>query len=206
MTDPTGDAVTPGPAAAAGGSRGRVRLLYLAPAIVFALLAALFVVRLSGGDDPSRVPSALIGKPAPDFALAPLPGLTADGRPVPGLSRADLAGRVTVVNVWASWCAPCRIEHPILMELAKDPSFALVGIDYKDQPENGRRFLGTFGNPFSAVGIDPNGRTAIEWGVYGVPETFVVGPDGTIRHKHVGPLTRESLPGFLEKVRAAGRR
>jgi cytochrome c biogenesis protein CcmG/thiol:disulfide interchange protein DsbE len=91
------------------------------------------------------------------------------------------------------------------MELAKEPGLALVGIDYKDDPENGRRFLGTFGNPFSAVGIDPTGRTAIEWGVYGVPETFVVGPDGTIRHKQIGPLTRDSLPGFLAQVRAAAR-
>jgi cytochrome c biogenesis protein CcmG/thiol:disulfide interchange protein DsbE len=180
---------------------GRSRWLYLVPALVFAGLAALFVARLVGGGDPAQVPSALIGKPAPEFALAALPGLNG----VPGLSRADLDGRVTVVNVWASWCAPCRVEHPLLMDLAKDPGLTLVGLDYKDDPENGRRFLGTFGNPFKAVGIDPSGRTAIDWGVYGVPETFVVGSDGTIRHKHIGPLTRESLPGFLAEVRKAAR-
>lgn len=184
--------------------QGRPRLLYLAPALLFVLLAVVFVTRLLSGADPAQVPSALIGKPAPDFELAALPGPSGAG-PVPGLSRADLNGRVTVVNVWASWCAPCRTEHPVLMEVAKDPGLTLVGIDYKDDPENGRRFLGTFGNPFKAVGVDPSGRTAIDWGVYGVPETFVVGPDGTIRHKHIGPLTRESLPGFLAEVRKAAR-
>jgi cytochrome c biogenesis protein CcmG/thiol:disulfide interchange protein DsbE len=123
---------------------------------------------------------------------------------VPGLSDADLKGRVTVVNVWASWCVPCRQEHPVLAELAKNPSMRVVGINYKDNPENARRFLGSLGNPFAAIGIDPNGRAAIDWGVYGVPETFVVGPDGTIRHKHIGALLPAHMPAFLEKVRAAG--
>jgi cytochrome c biogenesis protein CcmG/thiol:disulfide interchange protein DsbE len=180
-----------------------MRLLYLLPALVFGALALLFLFRLYSGD-PSKVPSALIGRPVPSFALEPLPGLVRDGQPLPGLAEADLKGAVTVVNVWASWCAPCRQEHPLLMELAKDPSIRVVGIDYKDTPENARRFLGTFGNPFAAVGVDPNGRAAIDWGVYGVPETFVVGPDGTIRHKQIGPLSPGEMPRFRQELRKAG--
>src|SRR3954451_24477607 len=114
---------------------GRLRLLYLLPVLVFTGLALLFLARLYSGD-PSRVPSALIGRPAPAFALPALDGLHAGGKPVPGLAREDLDVRVTVVNVWASWCAPCRQEHPLLMELAKDPGIRLVGINYKDNPEN----------------------------------------------------------------------
>jgi cytochrome c biogenesis protein CcmG/thiol:disulfide interchange protein DsbE len=178
----------------------RWRLLHLLPVVMFAGLALLFLVRLQAGD-PSKVPSALIGRPAPAFALAPLEGLQANGRPVPGLSGSDLAGKVTVVNVWASWCAPCRQEHPLLMELAKDPTIRVVGINYKDNPENARRFLGALGNPFAAVGADPNGRAAIDWGVYGVPETFVIGPNGTIRHKQIGPLTPDAMDGFRAKLR-----
>jgi cytochrome c biogenesis protein CcmG/thiol:disulfide interchange protein DsbE len=182
----------------------RIRILFLVPLFVFAALALLFLVRLYAGD-PSQVPSALIGRPVPAFTLEPLPGLSQAGQPVPGLSDADLKGRVTVVNVWASWCVPCRQEHPALVELAKNPAIRVVGINYKDNPENARRFLGSLGNPFAAVGIDPNGRAAIDWGVYGVPETFVIGPDGTIRHKHIGPLQPEQMPAFLNQVRAAGR-
>jgi len=178
----------------------RLRLLYLLPVLVFTGLALLFLARLYSGD-PSKVPSALIGRPAPAFALPALDGLQANGRPIPGLAREDLSGHVTVVNVWASWCAPCRQEHPLLMELAKDPGIRLVGINYKDNPENARRFLGALGNPFAAVGADPNGRAAIDWGVYGVPETFVIGPDGTIRHKQIGPLTPEAMDGFRAMLR-----
>jgi cytochrome c biogenesis protein CcmG, thiol:disulfide interchange protein DsbE len=178
----------------------RGRLLYLLPAAIFVGLAILFVARLGGGD-PSKVPSALIDKPAPVFNLAPLEGLVLDGKPVPGLSNEDLKGRVTVVNVWASWCAPCRQEHPLLMELAMDPSIRVVGINQKDNPDNARRFLGALGNPFAAVGADANGRASIEWGVYGVPETFIVGPDGTIRHKHIGALTPENMPAFRARLR-----
>jgi cytochrome c biogenesis protein CcmG, thiol:disulfide interchange protein DsbE len=178
----------------------RSRLLYLLPVLVFAALAILFLVRIYAGD-PSKVPSVLIGRPAPLFTLPPLEDLQANGQPVPGLSRRDLDGKVTVVNVWASWCAPCRQEHPLLMELARDPAIRVVGINYKDNPENARRFLGALGNPFSAVGADPSGRAAIDWGVYGVPETFVVGPDGTILHKHIGPLTPDAMAGFRAKLR-----
>ena len=195
----------PGAPAAKTRERSRVRLLYALPALIFLALAILFLIRLYAGD-PSRVPSALIGRPVPSFALDALPGLSANGQPVPGLSDAALkSGQVSLVNVWASWCGPCRQEHPVLMELAKDPALRLVGINYKDSPENARRFLGALGNPFAAVGVDQTGRTAIDWGVYGVPETFLIGPDGTIRYKHIGPILpehRERLREELLKARA----
>lgn len=187
---------------AEAAERPRSRLIFLLPGIVFLVLAGLFLVQLVSGRNPAELPSVLINKPVPAFTLAPLEGLTADGRPVPGFSNEDLKGRVTVVNVWASWCAPCRQEHPLLVELAKDPSIRVVGINQKDNPDNARRFLGALGNPYSAVGVDPNGRASIDWGVYGVPETFIVGPDGMIRHKHIGPLTPENFGGFKEKLRA----
>jgi cytochrome c biogenesis protein CcmG, thiol:disulfide interchange protein DsbE len=203
-TSPPAGAPTLDPTAAPGGNRpSRLRLLHLLPILVFSALAILFLIRLYSGD-PSQVPSALIGRPVPSFNLAPVAGLTAAGAGVPGLSDADLrAGKVVVVNVWASWCGPCRQEHPALMELAKDPSIRVVGINYKDDPDNARRFLGQFGNPFAAVGTDPNGRAVIDWGVYGVPETFVVGPDGTIRHKHIGPILPHHAANFMKQVRAA---
>ena len=170
----------------------RARLwIVLIPVVVFAAIAALFWKGLSG--EPSKIPSALIGKPVPEFTLAAVPGLT-----VPGFSTADLkSGKVTVVNVWASWCAPCRIEHPLLLELARRDDIALVGINYKDAPENAARFLGTLGQPFAAVGMDADGRTAVGWGVYGVPETFVIDGQGIIRYKHIGPLSPEAIVGPL---------
>ena len=183
------------------------RVLFLVPVLIFAGLAALFMARLHSGD-PSRLPSALIGKPAPTFELPPVEGLRgANGEPLGGISTASFKGdKVTVLNVWASWCAPCRIEHPVLMDLAKDQSVRLLGFNYKDKAENARRFLGNFGNPFTAVGADETGRTAIDFGVYGVPETFVIGRDGTIRYKHVGPLTPDALPGFMAEVKKASAR
>lgn len=185
---------------------GRRRLLVLLPLIAFVALAALFYGRLFSGD-PSRIPSALIGRPAPALDLPPLEGLTRDGQPVPGLTSAGLKGEVTVLNVFASWCVPCRDEHPFLVELSKMPGFRLVGLNYKDEAENARRFLGRFGNPYAAVGVDAGGRAAIDWGVYGVPETFVIGKDGRIAYKFIGPIDaqglKERLLPEIEKAKAA---
>jgi cytochrome c biogenesis protein CcmG, thiol:disulfide interchange protein DsbE len=184
---------------AAGKDTGawRRRMIVLIPLLVFLGLAALFVLRLGAGD-PSRIPSALIGHPAPRIDLPPLAGLERDGKSVPGLDSADFNGQVTVLNVWASWCVPCREEAALLMTLAEDRRVRVVGINYKDQPDNARRFLGRYGNPFAANGTDSNGRAAIEWGVYGVPETFVVGRDGRIAHKLIGPITPDNLDAALK--------
>ncbi|MGY3608663.1 DsbE family thiol:disulfide interchange protein [Bradyrhizobium sp. Leo121] len=183
------------------------RWLVALPLVVFAALAALFLLRLYGGD-PSRIPSALIGRPAPQTALPALEGLTRDGAQVPGLDPAAFKGKVSLVNVWASWCVPCHDEAPLLTELAKDNRLQLVGINYKDAPDNARRFLGRYGNPFSIVGVDANGRASIEWGVYGVPETFIVGREGTIVYKMVGPVTPQNFDSVLkveiEKALKAG--
>jgi cytochrome c biogenesis protein CcmG/thiol:disulfide interchange protein DsbE len=185
---------------AEAAERPRSRLIFILPGLVFVALVVLFGVQLTSGRNPAEVPSVLINKPVPAFNLAPLEGLVANGQPVPGFSNQDFKGRVTVVNVWASWCAPCRQEHPLLVDLARDPSIRVVGINQKDNPDNARRFLGALGNPYAAVGVDPNGRASIDWGVYGVPETFIVGPDGTIRHKHIGPLTPENFSAFKERL------
>ena len=173
------------------------RLLVLVPLAVFIGLAVLFLVQLNAGD-PSLVPSALIGRPAPQTSLPPIAGLARDGTPVPGIVPADFKGAVTVVNVWASWCVPCHDEAPVLEEMAKDRRFRLVGINYKDDPDNARRFLGRYGDPFAAAGADRSGRAAIDWGVYGVPETFVVGRDGRIAYKLVGPITPENYQSTLK--------
>src|SRR5437868_10180100 len=186
---------------------GRRRLLVLLPLVVFLALAALFFFRLGSGD-PSRIPSALIGHPAPATNMAPVPGLLArDGKPLPGINAAEFKGAVTLVNVWASWCIPCHDEAPLLNTLSEDKRIRLIGINYKDQPDNARRFLGRHGNPFAAAGADGNGRASMEWGVYGVPETFLVGRDGTIAYKLVGPITDANLNSALrpeiEKALAA---
>ncbi|MBS4084139.1 MAG: DsbE family thiol:disulfide interchange protein [Rhizobiales bacterium] len=163
------------------------------PLAVFLALAAVFLFRIGG--DHSVVPSALIGKPAPHLSLPALEGTNR-----PALDPASFKGNVTIVNVWASWCAPCRVEHPLLVRLAKDPRIRVAGINYKDQPANALKFLTQLGNPFAAIGVDTAGRAAIEWGVYGVPETFLVGRDGMIRYKQVGPITPENLSRLLAEI------
>jgi cytochrome c biogenesis protein CcmG/thiol:disulfide interchange protein DsbE len=182
-------------------------MVVLIPLVTFLGLAALFVVRLQSGD-PSTIPSALIGHPAPQTNLPPVAGLVRAGAPVPGLDPAAFKGAVSVLNVWASWCVPCHDEAPLLVRLAQDQRIRVVGINYKDQAENARRFLGRYGDPFAANGADDNGRAAIEWGVYGVPETFVVGRDAHIAYKLIGPITPDNLDAVLkpeiEKAIAAG--
>lgn len=175
------------------------RWLALLPLALFLALSGIFLAQLLSGRDSSVVPSALIGQSAPDTVLPPL-----ESSGLPGLDPAQFGGRLTLVNVWASWCGPCRQEHPYLMQLARDGRVDIVGLNYKDRPENARRFLGELGNPYSSIGVDDSGRAAIEWGVYGVPETFLVGTDGTIIYKHVGPFTAESMAnGLMPQIEKA---
>ena len=193
---------------ASGNSERRPRrFIVLAPLILFAGITALFLVRLNAGD-PSLIPSALIGHPVPQTALPPIAGLKRDGAAVPGVDPVSFKGAVTVVNVWASWCVPCHDEAPLLMQLAQDQRLRVIGINYKDDADNARRFLGRYGNPFAAAGADQNGRAAIEWGVYGVPETFVIGRNARIAYKLVGPITPENFQSILvpqiDKALAAG--
>ena len=164
-------------------------LLAAVPLAIVIALATMFYDRL--GKNPSELPSALIGKPVPFFEL---PGL--DGGK--GLSSADLQrGPVTVVNVFASWCAPCRLEHPLLTALTKVPGIRLVGLSYKDKPVATKAFLAELGNPYALIGVDEPGRVAIDWGVYGVPETYLVSAEGEIMWKHVGPLTEDVIRGEM---------
>lgn len=176
------------------------------PVAVFAVLVALFGFALTSGD-PSRLPSALIGKPVPATDFPALAGLQEHGVPVSGFTSKTLAdGNVSVVNFWASWCAECSTEQGLLGELKERTGVPLYGVNYKDKPDTARRFLGRYGNPFNAVGTDDNGRKAIEWGVYGMPETFVVNGKGEIVYKHVGAITpasmTERLIPAIEKAKA----
>jgi cytochrome c biogenesis protein CcmG/thiol:disulfide interchange protein DsbE len=179
--------------------------LALLPLTAFLALAFLFYERL--GSDNQRLPSALVGRAAPTFSLPPL-----EGSSLPGFSDADLkTGSVTLVNVFASWCVPCRDEHPVLMVMAADETLKtlgvrMAGLSYKDDPANAARFLRELGTPYSMIGVDRSGRAGVDWGVYGVPETFIVRGDGTIAYKHIGPLTdanvRERLmPEILKALR-----
>ncbi|MEN3148666.1 DsbE family thiol:disulfide interchange protein [Neorhizobium sp. IRAMC:178] len=152
------------------------------------------------GRDVSAIPSALIGKKAPSLALPPL-----EGSNTAALTTAAIGGKLTLVNVFASWCVPCRQEHPILKELANDSRLTIVGINYKDRNDNALRFLGELGNPYKAIGVDPNGKAAIDWGVYGIPESYLVAPDGTILYKRVGPFDQRSLTqDLLPAIEKAG--
>ncbi len=177
-----------------------------APVVIFAGMAVLFGLALISGD-PSKLPSALIGKPVPETEFPTLDGLVESGRPVPGFRSADLAqGKVSIVNFWASWCSECIDEHPLLAVLKERGGVDIYGVNYKDQTEDARRYLGRYGNPYAAVGVDGTGRNAIEWGVYGMPETFVVDGKGRVAFKFVGPITKQTfetklLPA-IEKARA----
>ena len=170
--------------------------MVFAPVVVFAALVGMFAFALQKGD-PSRLPSALIGKSAPRLPLPPVEELSDAGRPVPGIDAAALAsGKPIVVNFFASWCGPCVEEHPLLVGLQRQ-GVTVLGVNYKDVAVNARRFLARYGNPYARVGADRDGRVAIEWGVYGMPETFVLDGRGTIVMKHVGPLTQEIVDGRL---------
>lgn len=187
----------------AADTRRKGRGWAMAPLLIFVAIAGLFAFALTSGD-PSKLPSALIGRPVPQTEFPALEGLLDGGRPVPGFHAADLArGTVSVVNFWASWCVPCIEEHPLLLALKARTGVALYGVNYKDRAEAGRRFLGRYGNPFTAVGTDSAGRNAIEWGVYGMPETFVINGQGEIAYKHVGPISKESLEKALLPAIAA---
>ncbi len=182
----------------------RSALLTTLPVIVFGLMALVLGARLWSGD-PAKLPSALIGKSAPPLNL---PGL--DG--APGISDVDLhSGHVTLVNIFGSWCVPCRDEAPLLMALAHDPKLKALGVDMlgvaqKDKPEAIKKYLAELGNPYAKIGLDPDGRAGIDWGVYGVPETFIVDGRGMIAFKHVGPLAEGDIEReILPAVEKAGR-
>ncbi|HUE19135.1 MAG TPA: DsbE family thiol:disulfide interchange protein [Stellaceae bacterium] len=162
------------------------RALYLLPLVLFAALAVYLFQGVAPGRDPQLLPSAMIDKPAPDFAL---PELLGGGQ----LTLADMKGQVVLVNFFASWCVPCRAEHPVLMTLSHDLAVPLYGIAYKDKPEDSAKFLAELGNPFRRTGLDQNGRTGIDFGVYGVPETYAIDRDGRIRWRHVGPLDQAAI-------------
>ena len=171
------------------GPARRFRPLFLVPVVAFAGLMIAFAVSLNR--DPSRVPSPLIGKPVPEFSLAPVKGRSL------GLSTADLRGEVSLVNVFASWCVACREEHPLLMRLKAQTTVPIHGLDYKDKPDDAARWLDAIGDPYTRTGADRDGRVAIDWGVYGVPETFVIDARGHIAFKQVGPITLDILEGSL---------
>jgi len=175
------------------------RFLYIVPVILFAVIATAFAVGLTL--NPKNLPSVLIGKPVPEFDLPPVQGRTV------GMSSKSLKGKVSLVNVWASWCTECRAEHPLFMELKRSGIVPLNGLNYKDQPADAAKWLDDLGDPYTQNGADINGRVAIDWGVYGVPETFVVDRDGTIVYKHIGRVTPDALNNkilpLVRKLQAA---
>ena len=175
-------------------------LRFLLPLILFIGLAALLVYGL--GTDPSKVPSPLIGKPAPQFSL---PDLTDSARTV---STEDLQGKVSLVNVWASWCSSCRAEHASLMALSSNPDFQIVGLNWKDDANDATAVLKMSGNPYAMIAYDPDNKVGIDWGVYGAPETFVVDQHGIIRYKQIGPIDKtvwdKTLAPLIAKLKAEG--
>lgn len=177
-----------------GLSKTGIALAFL-PFVTFIVLAGVFWMQLESGKDPSILPSALIGTEAPSLNLQAL-----DGSKRPALTDAAVKGKLTLVNVWASWCIPCREEAPVIDALAEDKRINLVGINYKDKSGNALRFLGDFGNPFAAIGVDPNGSAAIDWGVYGIPESYLVDASGKIIYKKVGPFDPQSVQSELMPV------
>jgi len=172
-------------ATAAPSAARSLRLRLLAPIAVFLALALLLGWGLT--HNARDIPSALIGKPVPQFSLPPVQGRML------GLASTDLVGEVSLVNVFASWCVACRDEHPLFVRLKADGVVPIHGLNYKDQPDNAARWLNTLGDPYTRTGADRSGRVAIDWGVYGVPETFVISKDGRIAHKHIGALTAKDL-------------
>lgn len=172
----------------------RKKLFAFFPLVLFAGVGVLFVIRLFSGD-PSKVPSPLVFKAAPSFQLEPLGTFEA-------FSEQDLKnGKTSILNVWASWCAPCRQEHPFLMQLSKETDIQVFGLNYKDKTDQALRFLSNLGNPYYKIGADPKGQSAIEWGVYGVPETFIVNGQGIIIYKHIGPITEESFKTIVNLIK-----
>lgn len=170
------------------------RLLFILPVSALIILGAIFFMLLADKTrDPGAVPSPLVGKPVPAFSL---PRLDGNG----SVTEADLKGAVTVFNVFASWCLPCRVEHPVLMRMAADKRLRIVGLNYKDKPEDAKKWLAELGNPFAVVASDRQGRAAIHFGVYGVPETFIIDARGIIRHKHVGPIHASEYPDRIAPV------
>jgi cytochrome c biogenesis protein CcmG/thiol:disulfide interchange protein DsbE len=179
-----------------GGRRHR-RALMLLPLGAFVILALAFAIGLTR--DPSVIPSVMIGKPVPVFDLPPVKGRML------GLSNTDLVGEVSLVNVFASWCTACRIEHPVFMRLQQEGVVTIHGLNYKDDPDAAAQWLDELGDPYTRTGADRNGRVSIDWGVYGVPETFIVDAEGRIRFKHIGPVTpeawNETMLPLIEELR-----
>ena len=177
------------------------RVLLALPVVAFAGLASIFAWGISR--DPGQLPSARIGKAVPTFDLPPVKGRILD------LASKNLHGEVSLVNVFASWCVACRVEHPLFLQLARDRTVPIHGLNYKDRPQDAAQWLNTLGDPYTRTGADRDGRVAIDWGVYGVPETFIVGADGRIALKHVGPVTdqalRKTILPLVERLRQQAR-
>ena len=198
------------PPVPAEGATGGVRWTVLLPLAIFLAVAGFFVWGLLKGD-PRKLPSVLIGKPVAEFNLPPVPGVKGPGgEPIPGLSTNDLkTGKLTLVNFFASWCVSCRDEHPFFMKLSRESAIRIVGIAYKDKPENTLAWLEELGNPYSRIGMDRKGRVAIDFGVYGIPESFIVNGSGRIIYKWIGPLSpkiwREKVVPAIDKAKTAAK-